>query len=162
MKRYWLLLLAECLAFCAQAQGIYDIVLGNAVRMAKTPVNGFMQGHLAAFQCSALAYIKEQSDSAGTIDKDFLDTQAYYLSVFCELYFKKAVSKNKAKEKKTHERMRLFETAAAEHPLLSATKDKTRNEGDTAKWSKAVPFSINTNWEQAYKVIEQALQEKCW
>ena len=76
------------LSFTANAQDIYNMVLGNATRIVNTPTSPYTQTQIAQFKRTALIYLKskafEQTDSVTT---QFLDTQAYFLSEYLTLFF---------------------------------------------------------------------------
>lgn len=160
MKRLLFLLFTVCYVLCGQAQGVYDLVLANAVRVTKEPTAGFMQSHVAAFQCSALEFLKNRLDNGEATVEDRLNTQAYYLSEFCELYLKKAVRHDCESHRKDCLVVCAFEQAASEHPLFRSEEIDAETAETVKKWSDCLPFSVNTDWEAAYTAVKQALHSK--
>ena len=139
-------------ATCSQvrAQEVYKMVMESATRVVNNPTSNYTLTRVAQFKRTALTYMRgkalENPDSATV---HFLDTQAYYLNEFTDRFFREIlkVSGNARKEC-----IMTFVKASSENPVWR-DPDKATTESFIGT-GELTPFSLDTDWEKAYKKIE--------
>lgn len=161
MKKYlFIFLLSAFVNVSASAQEVFNLVLENATRIINTPGTNFTQTRIAQFKQTSLLYIRRKAfELSKDVPADFLNTQAYYLSEFITLFFNEMVKNNKLPEDKRKEQIFMFMDASITHPLFHDPDEETTlsyiKEG-----TELTPFSLDTDWEQAYRFALEKLKEK--
>ena len=147
------------LSFTANAQDIYNMVLGNATRIVNTPTSPYTPTQIAQFKRTALIYLKskavEQTDSVTT---QFLDTQAYFLSEYLTLFFDEIIKSKRLSEAKRRARIVLFMETSVANPLFNDSDTETTMAFINAG-GEITPFCLNTDWQKAFLAAEDRLQE---
>lgn len=147
-------------SFTANAQDIYNMVLGNATRIVNTPTSPYTQTQIAQFKRTALIYLKskafEQTDSVTT---QFLDTQAYFLSEFLTLFFDEIINSKRLSEAKRRARIVLFMETSVANPLFNDPDTETTMAFINAG-GEITPFCLNTDWQKAFLAAEERLKEE--
>lgn len=154
MKRKLFILIAflALSATCSQvrAQEVYKMVMESATRIVNNPTSNYTLTRVAQFKRTALTYMRgkalENPDSATV---HFLDTQAYYLNEFTDRFFREILKLNGNARKDC---IMTFVKASSENPIWN-DPDKATTESFIGT-GELTPFSLDTDWEKAYKKIE--------
>ena len=148
------------LSFTANAQDIYNMVLGNATRIVNTPTSPYTQTQIAQFKRTALIYLKskafEQTDSVTT---QFLDTRAYFFSEYLTLFFDEIIKSKRLSEAKRRARIVLFMETSVANPLFNDPDTETTMAFINAG-GEITPFCLNTDWQKAFLAAEERLKEE--
>ena len=148
----WLTLPAK-----GNAQEIYNFVLENATRTVNSPTSGFMQNKVATFTRTTLTYLKLTAlDQLPDVSGTFLDNQAFFLSEFLNLYMRHTIHNKRISPEKRQEITALFTQASKNNPLFDET-DEAETELFLREQHPMTPFSLNTDWQKAYKEIKENL-----
>ena len=135
------------------------MVLDNATRIVNSPTSSFLNTQIAQFKRTALIYIKskafEQTDS---VPAKFLNTQAYYLTEFLNLFFAEMIKIKDLPEKARKQRILRFMDASACNPLFHDPDEETTL-SFVENGGEVTPFSLDTDWQKAY-LAAKAIVEK--
>ena len=136
------------------------MVLDNANRVIGTPTNGYIRTQVAAFQRSALIYMREKTAGMPAVEAGkLLDVQAYYLSEFSErLIGDVFLGKNRAGEKRIG-RLRHYVEATEHHPLFS-DPDSVATRVFCRDKETPTPFSLDTDWHKAFQDVTRPGAQK--
>ena len=138
------------MAFLSQAQlgaqEVYNLVLANATRTVNSPTASYTQTQIAQFKRTALIYMKSKAfEVSETVSSEFLDTQAYFMSEFI------------TPDAERKERILSFMEISITHPLFHDPDEET-----TLSFIKdggeITPFSLDTNWKEAFEAAEQMVK----
>lgn len=158
------ILFALCTAsliFCsaARAQAIYDLVLGNATRTVNTPTAGYTQTRLAQFKRTALIYTKRQAINRDSTNvATIIDTQAYYLSEFMQLFLSEIVLDKRSNDAERKDRLMLFVRASLANPLWNDPDEETTH-AYMKEEGELTPFSLDTDWQRAFLAVYSVLKK---
>ena len=150
------------MAFLSQAQlgaqEVYNLVLANATRTVNSPTASYTQTQIAQFKRTALIYMKSKAfEVSETVSSEFLDTQAYFMSEFITLFFNEFVKIKKLPDAERKERILSFMEISITHPLFHDPDEET-----TLSFIKdggeITPFSLDTNWKEAFEAAEQLVK----
>lgn len=159
MKRYLLILFISLFSCAAHAQDVYNYVLDNATKVVNSPTSGFAQAQIAQFKRTALIYIKQKSfERTDSVPAKFLNTQAYYLSEFLSLFFKEILKDKKLSEAQRKDKIMLFMDASVGNPLFY-DEDKETTLAFVNDSNELTPFSLDTNWQNAFLAAEENLKK---
>lgn len=140
-----------------KAQEIYEHILGNATRIINTPSTSFTQNRIAFFKWTALTYIGEKSLEENMTDREkFLDTQAYSLSEFMNLFYHEVLENHKLSESERPQRLNIFVKATRSYPLFSDSDDNVTQQF-VRSGTELTPFSLNTDWEKVLAEVRSHL-----
>lgn len=159
MKKTLLLLLLPFLTLASlQAQMVYQFELENSARTMSNPMAGFIPMRLATFKNAALVYMQRKADAAITPSHDrWLDNQAYHLADFLTLYYIELTDQNISDV--DHDRLKkMFRDATLAHPAFVDPDETTSLQFVNSTCSNFTPFSLDTDWEQAFDNIYKALR----
>ncbi len=143
----------------ANAQIIYDLVHEGSRRTIKNPTRSFMQKQLAQFAIAALVYLKiRMGDLENPDTEDALNTQAYFLSEFVNTYFHEVLHNGKNKKGNHGKLKEKFTKASLSTPLFKDADEDAATHIN--KEENLTPFSMNTDWEKAFKLISKKPHKK--
>lgn len=136
-----------------RAQEVYKMVLESATRVVNNPTTNFTLARVAQFKRTALTYMRNKAfEQCDTVQTLFLDTQAYYLNEFTDRFFREIL---KVSGEARKECIMIFVKASQDNPMWrDPDKDTTESFVGTGELT---PFSLDTDWEKAYKRIEETL-----
>lgn len=142
-----------------RGQEIFRMELENSARARRNPLSGFVQSRIACFQHEALLYLqrKAQKDTL-TYTNRWLDTQAYFLADFLALYHTERTDETLTPEE--HECLKSkFRDASLQSPVFIDPDEATILKYVNRRCSDTTPFSLDTDWEEAFRTITHALEE---
>lgn len=154
MRRLLFILTLLATIQCATyAQEVYNLVLESATRVVNNPTSGIMQTHIAQFKRTALVYMKSKAfETQETVQADFLNTQAYYLSEFLSRFFNQVIADQNASEDIRKDHIHTYMQASLANPLFGDTDTETVH-AYVNDPEEITPFSIDTDWERANAFI---------
>lgn len=159
MSRILLIILFSTFSICSQAQEVYDMVLDNATRIVNSPTSSFLNTQIAQFKRTALIYIKSKAfERTDSVPAKFLNTQAYYLTEFLNLFFAEMIIIKDLPEKARKQRILRFMDASACNPLFHDPDEETTL-SFVENGGEVTPFSLDTDWQKAY-LAAKAIVEK--
>ena len=159
MSRILLIILFSTFSICSQAQEVYDMVLDNATRIVNSPTSSFLNTQIAQFKRTALIYIKSKAfERTDSVPAKFLNTQAYYLTEFLNLFFAEMIKIKDLPEKARKQRILRFMDASACNPLFH-DPDEESTLSFVENGGEVTPFSLDTDWQKAY-LAAKAIVEK--
>lgn len=159
MSRILLIILFSTFSICLQAQEVYDMVLDNATRIVNSPTSSFLNTQIAQFKRTALIYIKSKAfERTDSVPAKFLNTQAYYLTEFLNLFFAEMIKIKDLPEKARKQRILRFMDASACNPLFHDPDEETTL-SFVENGGEVTPFSLDTDWQKAY-LAAKAIVEK--
>lgn len=140
----------------AKAQEVYDMVLQSATRIVNNPASNFTVTRVAQFKRTALLYMRDMViKNAPDTTALFLDTQAYNLNEFTTEFFS-TLLRNQGNMRK--EVINIFMKASSDNPIWNDTDKETAESFIIA--GELTPFSLDTDWEKAYKQADEQLKQK--
>ena len=150
------------MAFLSQtqlcAQEVYNLVLANATRTVNSPTASYTQTQIAQFNRTALSYMKSKAfEVSETVSSEFLDTQAYFMSEFITLFFNEFVKIKKLPDAERKERILSFMEISITHPLFHDPDEETTL-AFIKDGGEITPFSLDTNWKEAFEAAEQMVK----
>lgn len=155
-----ILLLLACSIYTAKAQEVYNYVLNNATRTVNNPIANFTQTQLAQFKRTALVYLRDKArQESDTISSLFLDTQAYYLSEFVELYIEDVLKSRKMNNEERNKRILVFTDASISNPLFNDSDQDTTLSFIKSGGEEITPFSLDTDWEKAFYAAKSQIKK---
>lgn len=135
------------------------MVLDNATRIVNSPTSSFLNTQIAQFKRTALIYIKSKAfERTDSVPAKFLNTQAYYLTEFLNLFFAEMIKIKDLPEKARKQRILRFMDASACNPLFHDTDEETTL-SFVENGGEVTPFSLDTDWQKAY-LAAKAIVEK--
>ena len=154
MKKFLLFLLV-LLSFPAMSRGesVFEMELECAQRTLHSGRSNYVLLQFAQFQEAALLYLQDKqqhSRDAARINREWLDVQALNMSDFLSLYYIGFVNDSISSEDTKFcslflemylSQVRVFMTRMRENVLRFVLPDESR----------LTPFSLDTDWEKAYK-----------
>lgn len=150
-------LLAALVPTALSAQDVYNMALDNATRQVNAPTANFTQTRIAQFKRTTLLYLKRKAfETMPQVTTDFLNTQAYYLSEFLTLFFDEILKDRQLKADVRKQKIYMFMDASLTHPLFGDPDIET-TQAYIQEGSELTPFSLDTDWEQAYKAARSRL-----
>ena len=159
MSRILLIILFSTFSICSQAKEVYDMVLDNATRIVNSPTSSFLNTQIAQFKRTALIYIKSKAfERTDSVPAKFLNTQAYYLTEFLNLFFAEMIKIKDLPEKARKQRILRFMDASACNPLFHDPDEETTL-SFVENGGEVTPFSLDTDWQKAY-LAAKAIVEK--
>lgn len=159
MSRILLIILFSTFSICSQSQEVYDMVLDNATRIVNSPTSSFLNTQIAQFKRTALIYIKSKAfERTDSVPAKFLNTQAYYLTEFLNLFFAEMIKIKDLPEKARKQRILRFMDASACNPLFHDPDEETTL-SFVENGGEVTPFSLDTDWQKAY-LAAKAIVEK--
>lgn len=157
---YTLFFLTLLAAAPLRAQEMYNLVLANATRTVNSPTASYTQTQIAQFKRTALIYMKSKAfEVSETVSAEFLDTQACYMSDFITLFFKEFMRQQKLPDEERKERILRFMEISISHPLFHDPDEETTLSFIT-DGGEITPFSLDTNWKEAFEAAEQMVKEQ--
>ena len=124
MKKLTLTLLLLLSAATASAQDIFNLVRDGAARTVNNPTSGIAATMVAQFKLTTLNYISGKCQDLDAAQRDtLLDTQAYFLSEFIDLYIEQILQKMPKDEKR--KLVMMFMDASKSNPLLHRQRRPT-------------------------------------
>lgn len=155
-----ILLLLVCSIYTAKAQEVYNYVLNNATRTVNNPIANFTQTQIAQFKRTALVYLKDKAyQETDTIPSLFLDTQAYYLSEFVELYIEDVLKSKRMSTEERNKRVLIFTDASISNPLFNDADQETVLSFIKSGGEAITPFSLDTDWEKAFYAAKSQIKK---
>ena len=135
------------------------MVLDNATRIVNSPTSSFLNTQIAQFKRTALIYIKSKAfERTDSVPAKFLNTQAYYLTEFLNLFFAEMIKIKDLPEKARKQRILRFMDASACNPLFHDLDEETTL-SFVENGGEVTPFSLDTDWQKAY-LAAKAIVEK--
>ena len=135
------------------------MVLDNATRIVNSPTSSFLNTQIAQFKRTALIYIKSKAfERTDSVPAKFLNTQAYYLTEFLNLFFAEMIKIKDLPEKARKQRILRFMDASACNPLFHDPDEETTL-SFVENGGEVTPFSLDTDWQKAY-LVAKAIVEK--
>ena len=135
------------------------MVLDNATRIVNSPTSSFLNTQIAQFKRTALIYIKSKAfERTDSVPAKFLNTQAYYLTEFLNLFFTEMIKIKDLPEKARKQRILRFMDASACNPLFHDPDEETTL-SFVENGGEVTPFSLDTDWQKAY-LAAKAIVEK--
>ena len=135
------------------------MVLDNATRIVNSPTSSFLNTQIAQFKRTALIYIKSKAfERTDSVPAKFLNTQAYYLTEFLNLFFAEMIKIKDLPEKARKQRILRFMDASACNPLFHDLDEETTL-SFVENGGEVTPFSLDTDWQKAY-LAAKAIAEK--
>ena len=135
------------------------MVLDNATRIVNSPTSSFLNTQIAQFKRTALIYIKSKAfERTDSVPAKFLNTQAYYLTEFLNLFFAEMIKIKDLPEKARKQRILRFMDASACNPLFHDPDEETTL-SFVENGGEVTPFSLDTDWQKAY-LSAKAIVEK--
>ncbi len=135
------------------------MVLDNATRIVNSPTSSFLNTQIAQFKRTALIYIKSKAfERTDSVPAKFLNTQAYYLTEFLNLFFAEMIKIKDLPEKARKQRILRFMDASACNPLFHDPDEETTL-SFVENGGEVTPFSLDTDWQKAY-LAAKAIVEK--
>ena len=135
------------------------MVLDNATRIVNSPTSSFLNTQIAQFKRTALTYIKSKAfERTDSVPAKFLNTQAYYLTEFLNLFFAEMIKIKDLPEKARKQRILRFMDASACNPLFHDPDEETTL-SFVENGGEVTPFSLDTDWQKAY-LAAKAIVEK--
>ena len=135
------------------------MVLDNATRIVNSPTSSFLNTQIAQFKRTALIYIKSKAfERTDSVPAKFLNTQAYYLTEFLNLFFDEMIKIKDLPEKARKQRILRFMDASACNPLFHDPDEETTL-SFVENGGEVTPFSLDTDWQKAY-LAAKAIVEK--
>ena len=126
------------------------MVLDNATRIVNSPTSSFLNTQIAQFKRTALIYIKSKAfERTDSVPAKFLNTQAYYLTEFLNLFFAEMIKIKDLPEKARKQRILRFMDASACNPLFHDPDEETTL-SFVENGGEVTPFSLDTDWQKAY------------
>ena len=153
MKHIFILVLGLILGTTnAEAQDVYNLVLGSATRIINNPTSNFTNVQIAQFKRTALTYMKSKAlEISDTIPSALLDTQAYYMSEFITLFIDDIVKSKRLSDDKRKQRILMF--------TLFNDPDKDTTMSFMTDGNELTPFSLDTDWHKAYAAAISQLRK---
>lgn len=133
------------------AQQIFALTLNRAENIIRWPGSDGIETSMAEFTIASLTFLKTECRCHAINDSiNFLNTQSYYHDLFLRRYYDKVLSRKKRHTKK---QFRL-----AQNKFFAATRAFPLFEKSYTNTDKLIPnplfaFSLNTDWEKAYKEV---------
>lgn len=160
MKHIFILVLGLILGTAnAEAQDVYNLVLGSATRIINNPTSIFTNVQIAQFKRTALTYMKSKAlEISDTIPSALLDTQAYYMSEFITLFIDDIVKSKRLSDDKRKQRILMFTDASISNPLFN-DPDKDTTMSFMTDGNELTPFSLDTDWHKAYAAAISQLRK---
>ena len=125
------------------------MVLDNATRIVNSPTSSFLNTQIAQFKRTALIYIKSKAfERTDSVPAKFLNTQAYYLTEFLNLFFAEMIKIKDLPEKARKQRILRFMDASACNPLFHDPDEETTL-SFVENGGEVTPFSLDTDWQKA-------------
>lgn len=141
------------------AQDVFNTILRNAERIAESPTSNFLTVRINQFKCSGLKYIRKKSvEMRDNVTAQFLDTQAYNMAEFMELFFKEVLKNKNMSAESKQRKMAVFKESTSSNPLFG-DNDKTTAEAYIDDSNSVTPFSLDTDWEKAYATVVARLKK---
>ena len=135
------------------------MVLDNATRIVNSPTSSFLNTQIAQFKRTALIYIKSKAfERTDSVPAKFLNTQAYYLTEFLNLFFAEMIKIKDLPEKARKQRILRFMDASACNPHYHDPDEETTL-SFVENGGEVTPFSLDTDWQKAY-LAAKAIVEK--
>ena len=143
------LFIGNCM--CSQAQEIYNRIYESAIQVTSNPESPESEVKLNHFYVTALNYLKsESSEQMKEVTTTFLDTQAYYLSEFVTSFFKDLSQARQMSAESQQKVVIAYINATLNTPLFK-DKETEKTHAFVNEKESLTPFSLNTDWEKAYK-----------
>lgn len=160
MKHIFILVLGLILGTAnAEAQDVYNLVLGSATRIINNPTSNLTNVQIAQFKRTALTYMKSKAlEISDTIPSALLDTQAYYMSEFITLFIDDIVKSKRLSDDKRKQRILMFTDASISNPLFN-DPDKDTTMSFMTDGNELTPFSLDTDWHKAYAAAISQLRK---
>ena len=160
MKHIFILVLGLILGTAnAEAQDVYNLVLGSVTRIINNPTSNFTNVQIAQFKRTALTYMKSKAlEISDTIPSALLDTQAYYMSEFITLFIDDIVKSKRLSDDKRKQRILMFTDASISNPLFN-DPDKDTTMSFMTDGNELTPFSLDTDWHKAYAAAISQLRK---
>ena len=136
------------------------MVLDNATRIVNSPTSSFLNTQIAQFKRTALIYIKSKAfERTDSVPAKFLNTQAYYLTEFLNLFFAEMIKIKDLPEKARKQRILRFMDASACNPLFHDPDEETTL-SFVENGGEVTPFSLDTDWQKAYSAAKAIVEKE--
>ena len=136
------------------------MVLDNATRIVNSPTSSFLNTQIAQFKRTALIYIKSKAfERTDSVPAKFLNTQAYYLTEFLNLFFAEMIKIKDLPEKARKQRILRFMDASACNPLFHDPDEETTL-SFVENGGEVTPFSLDTDWQKAYLAAKAIIEKE--
>ncbi len=167
MKKFLLFLLV-LLSFPAMSRGesVFEMELECAQRTLHSGRSNYVLLQFAQFQEAALLYLQDKqqhSRDAARINREWLDVQALNMSDFLSLYYIGFVNDSISSEE--HKILQLiFRDVSLTSPCFYDENERNVLRFVLPDESRLTPFSLDTDWEKAYKKVckELTLSKYQW
>lgn len=155
MKKLILLLLLIPVCNNMQAQEVYDYLLDKQEQTLNNVRATDFELKVAQFQYTAMRYFRKNGIQIyGKVTDVWLDTQALSLSQFLTYFFQQIRLSSTGPKEVREKILKTFIKACEENPMFSVY-NKEEAESFVNDKGGYTPFSLNTDWEKALKVVEQ-------
>lgn len=134
----------------AFAQNLYKTVLDRATEVVNNPASAKSAISISQFKIEVLNYITSEMKKQG-IQKDsyFYDSQAVNLESFLSDYQENLAKAKNISGAKASELKKIYKEATLNNPLFNdSNKEQVNAHLNNA--ASETPFSIDTDWENAY------------
>lgn len=159
--RKFLLLLLVLLSLPAMSRGdsVFELELECAQRTLYSGRSNYVLLQFAQFQEVALLYLQDKQQhtrDAARINSEWLDVQALNMSDFLSLYYMGFVSDTLTSDE--HEVLQqIFSDASLSCPYFYDENERNVLRFVLPEESRITPFSLDTDWEKAYKKVRKKL-----
>ena len=160
MKKFlFLLLVLLSLPTMSRGDSVFELELECAQRTLHSGRSNYVQLQFAQFQEAALLYLQDKQQhtrDAARINREWLDVQALNMSDFLSLYYMGFVNDNLSSEE--HEVLQtIFRDVSLTTPCFYDENERNVLRFVLPDESRITPFSLDTDWEKAYKKVRKEL-----
>lgn len=151
MKRFVMLVVLSCCLMPGFSQEIFNRLYTSASEVLNNPESNEAKTKLNYFFLTELNYLRSTAEQRlPEVTTTFLDNQAYYLSEFVTSFFKDVSVAHRVSADCQHAVVLGYVNATIENPLFGdSDKEKVHSFLNDPQYP--TPFSLDTDWEKAYK-----------
>ncbi|MBQ9229692.1 MAG: hypothetical protein IJ190_00775 [Prevotella sp.] len=154
-----LLVLMLFIGMNAQAQEVYNELRTKNKQLVENPQTHGLVRSISQFKVDALNYLaikmqEEMPDSSNY----FLDRQAFAMNQYVTFYIQKLVQYNEMPQALQEEMTKIFMETSKDCPLFK-DKDKELVLSYYNNGENITRFSLDTDWEKAYEIIQKKMEK---
>lgn len=143
----------------ANSQEVYNKLYNSATEVLNDPQAAEIKTKINYFYLTELNYLKAKAGAQmETVTTSFLDTQAYYLSEYVGAFFKDLSEAHRVSAECQKDITMAYINATLSNSLFEDS-DTEKVHSFIGDQEYLTPFSLDTNWEKAYKEITEKAKE---